>query len=96
MRPITTESTYQASNPPVQVIEIENAEGEIEGKNGHVWHTKVDHALPRASRTPARNIQRIQKGSKGAARNVVSHRSCLELFITDAMEEICTSTIRKQ
>ena len=56
MRRTTPESTYQASNPPIQVIGIENAEGEIKGKNCHVWHTKVDHALPRAGRTPAINI----------------------------------------
>ena len=54
---------------------------------------KIDHALPRAGRTPARNILRIQKGLKGATKNAVTYRSCLELFITDAMvEEICTCT----
>ena len=71
VKPTSPESTYQVSNPPVQVIEIENAEGEIKGKNGYVWHTKIDHTLPRAGRISAKNILRIQKKLKGAARNAV-------------------------
>lgn len=76
------EKEYNETNSPIIQFKIDN----VYGKNGFEWKSKT--TLHKQSKTPSRNVVRVQPGPTSNCRNVTEPSKCFDLFFTDEIWNI--------